>query len=396
MLEVAIHKRLRDFALDAAFDAADQLVVLFGPSGSGKTVTLRSIVGILRPDAGYVRIGGEAVFDAARGIDVPIQRRRVGYVPQSYGLFPHLTVGENVAYGLAGLPRAEARARVAEALERLELADLERRRPRELSGGQQQRVALARALVTRPRALLLDEPFAALDAPLRARLRRDLLQIHRQVRIPTLFISHDLGEAYMLAEKMVVYDRGHVLQIGSREDVFRRPASARVAQLTGASNVFAVAVAAAPPPAAPLSVALAPVLAHVLPTPSPDSAQPLVALRASHFTLLAPHPGDPLPARAEACVRPEAIAVEPAGALAGPPNRLPARIVDENATGVYYTLYCELLADRGTPGVGDASAPVLEVLLPVQSYEALGLRVGRECTLVIPPAAVHVIPAPAR
>jgi molybdate transport system ATP-binding protein len=244
--------------------------------------------------------------------------------------------------------------------------------------------------------LLLDEPFAALDAPLRARLRRDLLQIRRQVRIPTLFISHDLGEAYMLAEQMVVYDRGRVLQVGSREDVFRRPASARVAQLTGASNVFAAAVTPAPPSSVPPTIPAAPAPAHVLPTLSPDSAQPLVALRAPRFTLLAPHPGDPLPARAEACVRPEAIAVEPAGALAGPPNRLPARIVDENATGVYYTLYCELLADHGTAGVGDASAPVPEVLLPVQAYEALGLQVGRECTLVIPPAAVHVIPAPAR
>jgi ABC-type sulfate/molybdate transport systems ATPase subunit len=395
VLELAIEKRLREFMLAAAFDAADQLVVLFGPSGSGKTVTLRCVAGILRPDAGYVCLDGERVFDAAQGTDVPIQRRRVGYVPQSYGLFPHLSVVDNVGYGLGGLGAAERRSRVGEMLERLDLVGLERRRPRELSGGQQQRVALARALVTRPRVLLLDEPFAALDATLRARLRRDLLRVHRQFRIPTLFISHDLGEAYMLAEKMVVYDGGRILQVGSRDDVFRRPASARVARLTGAANVFSATVARlhdehprpedSTPSAASRSASR---------EPSGDATAPQVCLRASHFALVALDPGGPLPARVEACVRPEAIAVAPAGAFAGPPNRLPARIVDETATSLYHTLYCEVTGGPASAAAGKAS-PAWEVLVPTAAYEAAGLHAARECTLVIPPEAVYIIGAPA-
>lgn len=386
MLTLAIEKRLREFRLQTAFDAGDELVVLFGPSGSGKTVTLRSIVGILRPDAGYIHIDGEPVFDAARGIDVPMQRRHVGYVPQNYGLFPHLTVAQNVAYGLVGVPTAEARARVGEMLERLELAPFERRRPRELSGGQQQRVALARALVTEPHVLLLDEPFSALDSGLRVRLRRDLRHIHREFRVTTLFISHDLGEAYTLADKIVVYDRGMVLQVGSRDEVFQRPASARVARLTGASNVFAAEVVAERPApdgtAHPASQGegAPPALVEV-------AALPLVEVAAPGLRLLARKPSTLLPPHVDVCVRPEAIAVQPATALDGGPNRLRARIVDETATAAYVTLYCAV-----QDGANGHQAPDLEVLVPIQTYEALGLRAQRECTLLIPPESIALLP----
>ncbi|HLI26446.1 MAG TPA: ABC transporter ATP-binding protein [Chloroflexota bacterium] len=362
MLEVAIRKRLREFQLAAAFSAGNELVVFFGPSGAGKTVTLRCIAGLLRPDAGYIALAGQAVFDAAHGIDVPVQRRRVGYVPQHYGLFPHLTVAENVAYGLRGVPRAEARARVAAMLARLELTGLERRRPRELSGGQQQRVALARALVTRPQVLLLDEPLSALDAGLRARLRRDLLQVHRQIRIPTVLVSHDLAEAYMLGERIVVFDRGQVLQVGSREEVWYRPASARVARLVGATNVLPADVA-------------------------PEGPDGLVTLRTPRFALHARAPAGPLPPRVEVVVRPEAIRVERAEAPGAPSNRLPARIVDEIATGAYYTLYCQV--EPAQP----AAPPDLEVLVPAPHYVALDLAHTRACALVIPPEAIHLLPA---
>jgi molybdate transport system ATP-binding protein len=381
VLELAIEKRLREFRLLTAFEAAADLVVLFGPSGSGKTVTLRSIVGILRPDAGYIRIDGEPVFDAARGIDVPMQRRRVGYVPQNYGLFPHLTVAENVAYGLARVAAAEARTRVGEMLDRLELAAFAGRRPRELSGGQQQRVALARALVTRPRVLLLDEPFSALDSGLRMRLRRDLLHIQRQFRITTLFISHDLGEAYMLADKLVVYDRGAVLQIGSREEVFFHPASAQVARLTGTTNVFPAELAG-PPVARAADAASAGGAAA-----QGDDSPALVEVVAPRLRLLAASPGRPLPRQVDVCVRPEAIGVQRATTGEPSPNHLPARILDETASVSHVTLYCEVGANANGHG-----APDLEALVPVQTYQALGLRDTRECTLVIPPESVYLIP----
>jgi molybdate transport system ATP-binding protein len=361
MLEVAIRTRLREFQLAAAFSAGNELVVFFGPSGAGKTVTLRCIAGLLRPDAGAIHLDGQPVFDAARGIDVPVQRRRVGYVPQHYGLFPHLTVAENVAYGLTGVPRAEARARVADVLARLELTGLEGRRPRELSGGQQQRVALARALVTRPRVLLLDEPLSALDAGLRTRLRRDLLQVHRQFRVPTVLITHDLGEAYMLGERVVVFDRGQVLQVGSRDEVWYRPTSARVARLVGATNVLPAEVVG----------------------PGPNG---LVALRTPRFALSAVAPAPPS-GRVQAVIRPEAIQVERAEAPGPAPNRLHARIVDELGTGTHYTLYCQI-----EPAANGAE-PDLEVLLPAPRYAELDLAHTRTCALVIPPRAVHLLPA---
>src|SRR4051812_16468512 len=156
MLEVRIVKRLPGFTLDAAFAAAEPIVALLGPSGSGKSLTLRSIAGALRPDDGRIVLDGEPLFDAATGLDLPPQVRRVGYVPQHYALFPHLDVVGNVGFGLPDRHRPEGRRRIAELLELVGLAGLERRRPRELSGGQQQRVALARALILRPRILLLD------------------------------------------------------------------------------------------------------------------------------------------------------------------------------------------------------------------------------------------------
>jgi molybdate transport system ATP-binding protein len=259
------------------------------------------------------------------------------------------------------VPRAEARARVADVLARLELTGLEGRRPRELSGGQQQRVALARALVTRPRVLLLDEPLSALDAGLRARLRRDLLHVHRQFRVPTVLITHDLSEAYMLGERVVVFDRGQVLQVGSRDEVWYRPASARVARLVGASNVLPAEVVGA-------------------------GADGLVTLRTPRFALSVVAPTPP-PARVLAVIRPEAIQVERAEAPGPPLNRLRARIVDELGTGTHYTLYCQI------EPAGNGGEPDLEVLLSAPRYADLDLAHTRTCALVIPPRAVHLLPA---
>jgi len=237
MLEVAVRYRLREFLLDAAFSAGDEILVLFGPSGAGKSVTLQSIAGVLRPDAGRIAANGRILFDSAARIDLPPQRRQVGYVPQNYGLFPHLTVEENVAYGLRAV-RQGRQERVREMLELMHLDGLASRRPRELSGGQQQRVALARALAFRPDILLLDEPFAALDSAIRADLRDELIDLQRRTGLTIVAVTHDLGDAFLLGDRMAVLDGGRVLQQGSREEVFYRPASRRVAEFVGTRNIL--------------------------------------------------------------------------------------------------------------------------------------------------------------
>ena len=211
MLEVRVSKRFAGFALDAAFTAHAPITALLGPSGSGKTLTLRAIAGALRPDAGLIALDGEPLFDADRGIDLPPQARRVGYVPQQYALFPHLDVGANVGFGLRHRGSPESRRRIAELLDLVGLPGLERRRPRELSGGQQQRVALARALILSPRILLLDEPFASLDAPIRAEVRTGLLELQRRLGFRVLLVSHDPEDAETLAGQTITFAAGRVV-----------------------------------------------------------------------------------------------------------------------------------------------------------------------------------------
>lgn len=209
-LSVAVRRRLATFTLDVAFDSIGGVTALLGPSGAGKTLTLRAIAGLLRPDSGRIACGGRVLFDAAAGVDLPARARRVGYVFQHYALFPHLTVAENVAYGLHAWPRAARRVRVTEVLETVGLAGYAGRRPRELSGGQQQRVALARALAPEPAVLLLDEPLAALDAPLRRRLGAELRAVHERTAIPMVLVTHDPLEAARVADAVVQLDGGRV------------------------------------------------------------------------------------------------------------------------------------------------------------------------------------------
>ena len=211
MLEVRASKRFAGFSLDAAFTAHAPITALLGPSGSGKTLTLRAIAGALRPDAGLIALDGEPLFDAELGIDLPPQARRVGYVPQQYALFPHLDVAANVGFGLRHRGSPEARRRIAELLDLVGLPGLERRRPRELSGGQQQRVALARALILSPRILLLDEPFASLDAPIRAEVRTGLLDLQHHLGFRVLLVTHDPDDAETLAGQTITFAAGRVI-----------------------------------------------------------------------------------------------------------------------------------------------------------------------------------------
>ncbi|SPE51731.1 Molybdate ABC transporter, ATP-binding protein [Verrucomicrobia bacterium] len=222
-----------------ALRASTGLTVLFGPSGAGKTTVLRCLAGLERPQTGKIRFNGEAWVDATRGFFLPPRARGVGFVPQEYALFPHLSVERNVTYGLVAWRRAQRRARLEEMLRWLGLEGLERRLPGELSGGQQQRVALARALARRPRLLLLDEPLSALDAPTRLRLRGELRQLVLQLAIPCLLVTHDRTEALALGDTVAVMDAGRIVQQGPVQEVFSRPASLSIATLVGVETVQA-------------------------------------------------------------------------------------------------------------------------------------------------------------
>ena len=236
-LEVALRKSLPGFTLDVEWSAGDGVAALFGPSGSGKTLTLQCLAGLVRPDAGRVVVDGRVLFDAAADIDLPPQRRRVGYVFQGYALFPHLTVRENVGFGLRDRRRAERRRRVDEVLARLALEAFGERYPRELSGGQRQRVALGRALATDPALLLLDEPLSALDLPLRQALRDELGSILSGWGVAAVLVTHDLTEAYRLGDRIVVYEEGRVIQAAPRAELLWQPSSRAVARIMGIRNI---------------------------------------------------------------------------------------------------------------------------------------------------------------
>ncbi len=211
-LAVALRARLPGFDLDVRWEIGAELAVLFGPSGAGKSLTVRMVAGLVRPDAGRICVGGSVLLDTAVGRELPPQERSVGFVFQDLALFPHMSVLENVRYGGHGLPAAERAARADELIRRFGLGGLERRRPGAISGGQKQRVALARALLRRPSLLLLDEPFSALDLPLRRELAELLRQIQRAAAIPVLLVTHDPVEACALADRVILYDRGQALQ----------------------------------------------------------------------------------------------------------------------------------------------------------------------------------------
>lgn len=209
------------------------VTVLFGPSGCGKTTVLRCLAGLERPEEGRIQFGSQTWFDSARGLHLPPQRRGVGLVFQDYALFPHLSVEDNVGYGLRQLAADERRRCVAEMLERLGLVGIEKRRPHQLSGGQQQRVALARALVHRPRLLLLDEPLSAVDAALREELRTELRRVLAACDMPVLLVTHDRTEALALGDNLVVMSEGRRRQSGAVLEVFSHPADAEVARIVG-------------------------------------------------------------------------------------------------------------------------------------------------------------------
>ena len=224
-----VRLRVGDLRLDVELEGGEKPLALIGPNGSGKTTLLRTIAGAHRPDEGTIRIGDDVVFDSARRVDVPPERRRVGYVPQGYGLFPHLSVLDNVAFGwIARAPRptrSERRRAAAELLERTGSGRLAERGPGALSGGEQQRVAVARALAAEPALLLLDEPLAALDAPARRAMRRYLAEHVAGMPGPAIVVSHDADDVAAFAADVCVLEEGRVVQRGSAAALAERPAT---------------------------------------------------------------------------------------------------------------------------------------------------------------------------
>lgn len=359
------------FTVAATLDSelrAGSMLVLFGPSGAGKTTILRQIAGLERPDAGAIRFAGEVWCDTARNVWRPSQVRRVGVVFQQPALFPHLTVRDNIRYGVrphagAAAPRRATsstatvtprRASVDDIGGILGVADLGSRYPRALSGGEAQRVALARALAAGPQLLLLDEPFAALDAPTRLRLRRDVRALLQTTGIPAILVTHDRSEALAIGDSVAVVVGGRVRQAGPIADVFSRPADAEVAACLGVEAVLAARVA--------------------------GSADGVVEVAIGR-TVLHVAERDPLPAGSEVyvCIRAEDVTLETRAAAQGSTrNHLAARVLGISSEGPID----RVALDCGFP---------LDALITHRSREELELAPGTSVTAAIKATSVHLV-----
>ena len=237
-LHVDIRKTLGSFTLDVCFDAEKGITSLLGASGCGKSMTLKCIAGIEKPDEGRIELDGRVLFDSAAHINLPPQKRRVGYLFQNYALFPNMTVAQNI---LCGLNREKDRAvkekRLRDILRMMQLEGLEERKPAQLSGGQQQRVALARILVNDPQILLLDEPFSALDGHLRDALKVEMRDLLEDFGREVLMVTHDRGDAYNMSRMIAVMHRGRLLTVKPTKELFADPGSVQAAILTGCKNI---------------------------------------------------------------------------------------------------------------------------------------------------------------
>lgn len=360
MLKLNVEKRLGAFRLKAQLEASNELLVLMGPSGAGKSTILNLVAGLLVPDAGRIVCNGQVFFqDRPQLIMLPVNRRKVGYVFQKPALFPHLDVFDNIVYGLDRLGRRQAQAQVRDLLRLLRLEGLEHRSVGQLSGGQAQRVALARSLIIEPRVLLLDEPLSALDNIIANKLRMDLVRVRRQFQVPTLMVTHSLEEAFMLGDRIAVIDDGRVLQVGSREEVFYRPANRQVARFVGMKNIFTGRVVA---------------------------AHPQVGLEVQGEKFAAQLPYAELQPGREICfgIRPEDILLLPdKKAHPGAPkaNALRVRVVECLPEGALYRVFLQCSGDSYD----------LEMLIPRHATEKYHLGIGQWCQVCLPPESIHLI-----
>ena len=236
-LSVNIYKQLPSFPLEIDLEGDRSALGLLGASGSGKSMTLRCIAGLETPDRGCISLNGKILFDSHKRINIPSHQRKIGFVFQNYALFPHLNVKQNIGFGLKHLTKIERNQTISEWIAQMQLQELENRYPHQLSGGQQQRVALARALAIAPEALLLDEPFSALDTQLRSQMEKQLIETLATYPGVTLLVTHNLEEIYRICQNLLIISAGKVLDRGNKQAIFSRPASYEIAKLTGCKNV---------------------------------------------------------------------------------------------------------------------------------------------------------------
>jgi molybdate transport system ATP-binding protein len=241
-LSVSIRKRLGSFMLDVEWEIGNELAVLFGHSGAGKTMTLQMIAGLMEPDMGRIGLGDSVLYDSAASMSLFPQKRRIGYVFQGLALFQHMTVRQNILYGGHEMQGKEREVMTQDMMKRFRIAELRDRLPHQISGGQKQRVAIARALMRRPAALLLDEPFSALDMPVRREMRTILTMVQRSYNIPVVLITHDADEVRAIADRMIVYSSGRVIQSGPPDEVFLAPACPEVESLVCFRDLSSAAV----------------------------------------------------------------------------------------------------------------------------------------------------------
>ena len=359
MLELSFKKTLGTFHLDPSLQVNNELMVLFGPSGSGKTLTLQCIAGLLKPDSGFMRLDGLTYFDSEAGVNLPLNERRIGYVFQDYALFPHMTVYDNVSYGISKVPKAAVKEKVSELLSILRLEGLEKRYPSELSGGQKQRVAIARSIIIRPSLFLLDEPFAALDYPVRSKLRIDLKRIRGRFSTPTVVVTHDLEEAFILGDRIAVINEGRIEQVGTREEVFYRPNSKKVAKFLGIKNIFKGKVV--------------------------STEEGAVHIESTGFNVVAPQ-NQPLSTGedVEFCIRPEEVMLlrEDKPVREGlSENIISGHIIEIVEQGPSFLV----LFHAG-------NGPTLHINVPSYAFKKLGLYEGKEVRVSLKKESIWVIP----
>lgn len=233
-LSVRFKKALASgFSMDVSWQAGREIVVLFGPSGAGKSLTFQILAGLVTPDEGHIQLEDVVFHDSRGDIDLPPQLREIGYLFQHYALFPHMTTRENILYGHRQPQGNAAASDLAAMLVRFHLEGLEQRYPGALSGGQRQRVALARAMMRKPKLLLLDEPLSAVDLAVRRSIRTELKNLQRTLNIPMVIVTHDLGEALALADQLIIYDLGHVVQAGTPDEIIHHPQNEIIAEWAG-------------------------------------------------------------------------------------------------------------------------------------------------------------------
>lgn len=382
LLELTIRKHFPaagsspGFDLDVSMECEAGVTVLFGSSGSGKSLTLDSLAGFLRPDHGRILLNDEILFDAGSRICLPPQRRGIGYVFQTYALFPHMTVEQNLAFGIKRLPGLERHRRLHEMMEVFGLTALAARRPQDLSGGEKQRASIARALIAQPRLLLLDEPVRGLDYQLRMDFYSVLRSIRKKYRIPILLVTHDVTEGFVLADRMVVYQAGRIVQRGVPDEVFYHPQNAAVARLLGISNIFTGTVEEL------------------------DSAADCSRIRTAMFPVTVPYlPGRLRGDRVSFCIPHQHVLLAHPGAVkgegggrregeSGGENRIPVRVVEEVSTPTAVRL---LLRVQGGPDTKDGNPPLqIESELTRLVYKRMGVAKQKDWLVTFPKDFIHV------